>query len=60
MIENINIKLQSCSLEKGEFYNPISIAQLLVDNKYITSSSDFNLGNVEIKDKLLSVYCNDK
>jgi hypothetical protein len=59
-IEDIDIQLQSCSLEKDEFYNPISIAQLLVNNKYITSSSDFNLGNVEIKDKLLAVYCHDK
>ena len=60
-IEDIDIQLQSCSLEKDDFYHKISTAECLCDGQYMTISNDCNIGNIHIiKNKLLIVDCYHK
>ena len=58
-IDNLNISLISCNLEKDPVYDKISLAELLINDKILTFSNDNNLNNIKIKNMLLVVDCYD-
>jgi hypothetical protein len=56
-IDNINLKLLSCMVEKDNFYKKISLANTIINGEKIILTSDFNLQGASIEDKLIILNC---
>lgn len=59
-MDDINLRLQNCYVEKDDFHHKISIAPVSIDSKNFTLSNDTNIRNISIKNMLLIVDCISK